>query len=270
MSTRSRRRASAARQATSSLLEQRSRSPSSGRGEHEGASSSDPPAWAQQLIRQVAQLKEATATAGRQDVAPGEASDTDTELSRPAHKDQYTHNKKVASYFAAIQANPSRAVELAKKGEELARERNKIVRIADVDGWDTVRFFAQKPLVDSESEKRRLKEAREQALSMRRANANSGRSRRSREREQAQRRERRSVSQSPSPKRSWRREKHQFTTDARDRTAHNFRSSARPEREAPVCFECGKSGHFRRYCPELGDAARNGGGGPIASGARQA
>ena len=166
------------------------------------------------------------------------------------HKDQYTHNKRVASFFVAIQKSPAKAIELAEKGEKLVRERSKTVRIADAEGWDTVRLFARKPLVESDAEKKRLKEAREQALALRKSSTPVRRTRRGRSPE---RRERRSMSRSPSPapKRSWCRERH--FGDREDRTAGNFRRSSREDRQQSlVFFECGKPGHFRRYCTEIG------------------
>ena len=124
-----------------------------------------PPAWAQQLMAQVAELKSASGDL-RREREVGEASDTDTEFARPAHRDQYVANKRLLSVFRHIKANPSKAIELAEKGEELINQRQTLIRIADVDGWDTVRIFQKKPVVDTEADKRRLKEAREQASSV--------------------------------------------------------------------------------------------------------
>ena len=62
--------------------------------------------------------------------------------------------------------------------KNLVAGRQQSIRIADVNGWDTVRLFQQKPIVESYSDKRRLREAQEQAITRRRAN--SSRSRRSR------------------------------------------------------------------------------------------
>ena len=76
----------------------------------------EPPASGQQIMQQEAQLR-AAREARQQESPPGEASDTDIEFQRPAHRDQCMHNKRVASFFAAIQKNPSKAIELAEKGE---------------------------------------------------------------------------------------------------------------------------------------------------------
>ena len=108
------------------------------------------PAWAKMLINQVEELKESTRRANPPPPVPDEASDTDTEFEKTAHKDQYVLNKKVGSIFRAIEERPSQAVELAKQGIRLIEVRNMLIRIADVDGWDTVkilkrsRFWKQK------------------------------------------------------------------------------------------------------------------------------
>ena len=210
-----------------------------------------PPAWAQQLMAQVAELKSASGDL-RREREVGEASDTDTEFARPAHRDQYVANKRLLSVFRHIKANPSKAIELAEKGEELINQRQTLIRIADVDGWDTVRIFQKKPVVDTEADKRRLKEAREQALAARnKANSSRGRSfGKTRARSPRPRRERSPrSSRSPSPaKRTWRSERPFFRT--------SFRSN--DESGSLVCFHCGRHGHFKRSCPhrrgQLGDA----------------
>ena len=125
-------RGGSTRSASASMDEAR-QSSSHGRSSSIG-SQEDSPAWAQQIMQQVAQLRAASEASRQQDIPSGEASDTDTEFQRPAHKDQYSHNKRVASFFVAIQKNPAKAIELAEKGEKLVRERNKIVQIADAEG----------------------------------------------------------------------------------------------------------------------------------------
>ena len=147
--TRTHRSSGPLRARSRSLSHERSRSPSRTRKSTSSVQHEAPPAWAQALLSQVEQLKAAAERSSCQD-APGEASDTDTEFEKVAHKDQYEHNKKVASIFRAIKKHPSRAVEFAEKGEQLVAERNKLIRIADSDGWDTVRIYLKKPLVGEE------------------------------------------------------------------------------------------------------------------------
>ena len=91
----------------------------------------------------------------------GEASDMDTELDRTAHKDQYIF-KKVPSVFKAIKEKASKAVEFAEKGEQLLRDRNRIIRIVDSKGWDTAKFLLPETTGQhGRRKKRRLKEARD-------------------------------------------------------------------------------------------------------------
>lgn len=218
-----------------------------------GPASEDPPAWARALLSEVAQLKEAANRQHPADTTPGEGSDTDTEFEKEAHKDQYGHNKRVASIFKAIKANPSKAVEFAEKGELIVAERNKILRIADSDGWDTVRIYLKKPLVNSEADKKKLKEARDQALSKRRGNGSRSRSD-TRERLQGrpqQKQRTASRSPSPAPKRGWRDERRQLFFRGGDN--HDNGSQQR------LCFTCGKPGHFQRFCPERRQPVRGGG-----------
>ena len=196
------------------------------------------PAWARELMKQVADLKSA-ANCQKSERDPGDASDTDTEFSRPAHRDQYMFNKRISSVLSSIQAQPERAVEYAQKGKNLVAERQQSIRIADVDGWDTVRLFQQKPVVESEADKRRLKEVREQAMARRRANSSrSRRSRSFRERSPLPKDRRVGTSRSPSPRRSWRNER------------QPFRQARQPgAASGAACFQCGKPGHFQRFCP---------------------
>ena len=99
----------------------------------------EPPTWARMLIDQFEKLRDSTRRANPP--LPGEASHTDTEFEKTAHKDKYVLNKKVGSIFRAIEERPSQAVELAKQGIRLIEERNTLIRIADVDGWDAVKIF---------------------------------------------------------------------------------------------------------------------------------
>ena len=115
-----------------------------------------PPAWAQQLMDQVAELKSASRDLQRE---VGDASDTDTEFASPAHRDQYTVNKRPLSVFRHIKANPSKAIGLAEKGEQLVSHCQTMIRIVDIDGRDIVRIFQKKPVVDTEAYTRHLKES---------------------------------------------------------------------------------------------------------------
>ena len=44
---------------------------------------------------------------------------------------------------------------------ESGEDRNLTIRIADSDGWVVAKKFNQKPLVESEEDRRRLREARQ-------------------------------------------------------------------------------------------------------------
>ena len=236
--TRTHRSSGPLRARSRSLSHERSRSPSRTRESTSSVQHEAPPAWAQALLSQVEQLKAAAERSSCQD-APGEASDTDTEFEKVAHKDQYEHNKKVASIFRAIKKHPSRAVEFAEKGEQLVAERNKLIRIADSDVWDTVRIYLKKSLVESEAEKKRLKEARDLALSRRRGNGSRSRSKQEHQVKALAPNSWRPTSRSPSPKRNWRYERRQ-----------QFFRGRREEESQRLCFACGKPGHFQRFCPD--------------------
>ena len=121
----------------------------------------EPLLWVCNLLAQVKELKVATNCRRDFSIVLGEASDMDTELDRTAHKDQYIF-KKVTSVFKAIKEKPSKAVEFAEKGEELLRDRNRIIRIVDSKGWDTAKFLLPETTGQhGRRKKRRLKEARD-------------------------------------------------------------------------------------------------------------
>ena len=201
----------------------------------------EPPAWARMLINQVEELRESTRRANPP--VPGKASHTDTEFEKTAHKDQYVLNKKVVSIFRAIEERPSQAVELAKQGIRLIEERNTLIRIADVDGWDTVKIFKKKPILETESDKRRLKEARDLALAKRRGNGSHSRTPRPRGRAALRDRSRSRSRSRSAEKRSWRSERREEFFRGRGGWG------AGDERR--LCFECGRPGHFRQNCPVL-------------------
>ena len=93
-----------------------------------------------------------------------EQSDTEDTLQRPARKEQHHFNKRMKTIFKNIVScmdEIARVVEEARKGMENVENRNLTNRIADSDGWVVVKKFNQKPLVESEGDRRHQREARQ-------------------------------------------------------------------------------------------------------------
>ena len=93
-----------------------------------------------------------------------EESVTEDTLQRPGHKEQYRVNKRMKTIFKNIVSckdEPARVVKEARKGMGSGKDRNLTIRIADSDGWVVAKKFNQKLLVESEEDRRWLREARQ-------------------------------------------------------------------------------------------------------------
>ena len=88
----------------------------------------------------------------------------DVTLSNNGNKDQYRHGTEVLSTIEeAHEYLESNEVDLAKesiqKGKKIVENRLKLIRIADREGWLTVREFVSDELTATEEEEKRLKKA---------------------------------------------------------------------------------------------------------------
>ena len=78
------------------------------------------------------------------------------------NKDQYEHNKDVMDKLEeATELLAEKNIEEAKKtlenGKKMLKFRMKCIRIADREGWTTVRHFVNDELVSDENREKRLK-----------------------------------------------------------------------------------------------------------------
>lgn len=88
----------------------------------------------------------------------------DVTLSNAGNKDQYKHNMEVLTMIDEAQDHiESNDIELAKEslknGKKVIEDRLKLIRIADREGWLTVRHFVSDDLTSTEEEEKRLKKA---------------------------------------------------------------------------------------------------------------
>ena len=82
-----------------------------------------------------------------------------------SNKTQFKFNTEIQGKFRQIlnHANSDQALkDIASEGMPLINHRNKIILIADRDGWDVADCFTSDPLAEGEQEEKRLKAARKE------------------------------------------------------------------------------------------------------------
>ena len=64
---------------------------------------------------------------------------------------------------AATEEKPDRVKELCQKGKKIAKQRMKVLRLADKDGWGTAFEYLSDDLADDEQDRKRMKKAKKSA-----------------------------------------------------------------------------------------------------------
>ena len=168
------------------------------------------------------------------------------EFKYKSNKKQFKFNSDVKDKFNQIleRAGADDAItKIANEGMSLLDNRNKLISIADRDGWDVVEYFEADPLTKNDEEEKKLRVARKEAE----------RSREKRNRKNSLRSKMGTRFKSQS-------------TSSKSGPGANFGPSHRivdfrpdvgqllvnplPEKKASVyrCFGCGKAGHFIKDC----------------------
>lgn len=145
---------------------------SSDGGRNEVARSSrtdDVPPWARQLIenqqkairkndKKLDDLREEIRALKRK---RNKDDDEDFEWKKKGHKKQFEFNRSLENQFQEIASTNDllTARVAAEKGLELINERNKLLKIADSHGWDTVNQYVADPLAANEQDDRKLRKA---------------------------------------------------------------------------------------------------------------
>ena len=171
------------------------------------------------------------------------SSEDEPELKYKGNRKQFKFNKDVREKFEQILekagANDALA-KIATEGMSMIDSRNKLVSIADRDGWDVVEFFESDPLTKNEEEEKKLRSARKEAERSR-----DKRNRRNSARGKAFSRARSQPSYKSGSSASF----GQRVVDFRPDVGQLLINPA-PEKKAAVyrCFGCGKAGHFIKDC----------------------
>ena len=173
------------------------------------------------------------------------------EFKRKGNEKQHVFNEAVRDKFEcaskALSATPpavEKAREALKEGEELITARQKLIRIADRSeyGWNTVAEYEEDELADGSDDEKRLYKAELRAG-----------------RKMKAAKQKRKPSQ-PKKDPVWRPRWQPSSmvgggVSVQPSSSMGSKPGVASERprasQLGPCFECGKYGHFRKYCPDL-------------------
>lgn len=167
------------------------------------------------------------------------------------NKKQCAFNDSVAKDISAVKSavlaeNKDSAIELIDKVQQDITARNKIVKIGDKHGWDTVSEYEGNPLADDSDDERRLRQAETRAIRKRKATIQTG--------EQTAKR-----FQSDKFFRGFSGPSRQGTEFNNNQQIPRFQgmkfqpsSTYVPKKpsEQDICYYCGGTGHWSNNCPE--------------------
>ncbi|CAG2231323.1 unnamed protein product [Mytilus edulis] len=154
---------------------------------------------------------------------------------REGHRIQYLFNTERSDTISRIEKlirskSYVQALEVLAEEKETLRKRNKIVKIADKHGWDTVNEYLDSPLADDKDD----------AANLRSAIASASRKRKS--------------------SKPYDRPSNKPTESGNKFNAKNFfrgisqnsgfgENAGQSQNRSGKCFYCNQQGHFARYCP---------------------
>lgn len=134
---------------------------SNGRGE-DLAGDAEMPAWAQSLInsqeKAISELRSEIRSLKRK---RDDDKENDFDWKKKGNKKQYEFNKSVEEQLEEIGVSNTllEARSIAEKGLSLITERNKLIKIADKHGWDTVNNYVSDPLAKDDADDKKLRKA---------------------------------------------------------------------------------------------------------------
>ena len=129
--------------------------------------SPEPPTWAKEILKALEAKKEEVKVVKEQlDSLKRTSAEEEPEFKYKSNKKQFKFNTDVKDKFNQIleRAGADDAItKIANEGMSLLDNRNKLISIADRDGWDVVEYFEADPLTKNDEEEKKLRVARKEA-----------------------------------------------------------------------------------------------------------
>ena len=129
--------------------------------------SPEPPTWAKEILKALeTKTQEVKVVREQLDSLKRKSVEEEPEFRYKSNKKQFKFNSDVKDQFNQIleRAGADDAItKIANEGMSLLDNRNKLISIADRDGWDVVEYFEADPLTKNDEEEKKLHVAREEA-----------------------------------------------------------------------------------------------------------
>ena len=129
--------------------------------------SPEPPTWAKEILKALeAKTEEVKVVKEQLDSLKRKSAEEEPEFKYKSNKKQFKFNTDVKDKFNQIleRAGADDAItKIANEGMSLLDNRNKLISIADRDGWDVVEYFEADPLTKNDEEEKKLRVARKEA-----------------------------------------------------------------------------------------------------------
>ena len=126
--------------------------------------SPEPPTWAKEISRALeAKTEEVKVVEEQLNSLKRKSAEEEPEFKYKSNKKQFKFNTDVKDKFNQIleRAGEDDAIaKIANEGMSLLDNRNKLISIADRDGWDVVEYFEADPLTKNDEEAERSREKR--------------------------------------------------------------------------------------------------------------
>ena len=130
--------------------------------------SPEPPTWAKEILKALeAKTQEVKVVREQLDSLKRKSVEEEPEFKYKSNKKQFKFNTYVKDKFNQIleRAGADDAItKIANEGMSLLDNRNKLISIADRDGWDVVEYFEADPLTKNDEEEKKLRVARKEAF----------------------------------------------------------------------------------------------------------
>lgn len=129
--------------------------------------SPEPPTWAKEILKALeTRTQEVKVVREQLDSLKRKSVEEEPEFKYKSNKKQFKFNSDVKDKFNQIleRAGADDAItKIANEGMSLLDNRNKLISIADRDGWDVVEYFEADPLTKNDEEEKKLRVARKEA-----------------------------------------------------------------------------------------------------------